>query len=457
MAVTLTREQKDILMHTYICYHQIPKSTRETCILPTRVEDTRRICQQIVDETNDAKGYPITQIDIQGVQYVVDWDIYEWEDKATVVHYEDSKLGGPFRCASDVCSHEVSQVESHSYQWNIGAGIEISTEWEWGFSAGVPGIAGISGSIEVGVSANIQCEVGAEATFEKQVTTTYFCDQREYATECTIWASKGTYKVLGMATPIFNIYGAEVRCKDYVDAIKIEWYGQAEVEGAAEETPICNDNPHYEYDCQHKANEDLCQTDDYIKWNCPGTCNEKWGVGPPSCTNGAYCNWKVPEACPSPFELEPIMKLPKCRHAIYNPNEICYADTAFTNEGAPEDWQIKNCDGKEGWGPDGGVNKYNIWQWVCEDVDEVTAPNLGSTSTRTDGDKKQAFKETWTEQHYKEHTWTPLSIFAEGVNNMNVMVCIFAIIGVFSIIAAFKNRCMKRDVYTTIEDMRSKI
>jgi len=448
-------------MHIYICYHKMPQ-----CFLPSRIEDTKKLCKYIVDETDKSGGYPLTEVMVQGVLVKIDWDVFHFDPTAKVKNQVKTVIGGPWKCPDQgTCSVTYTETEITSHQWSLTGGVAINAGWAFEITGGVPGIAKITGRVEIGASVGIEIMAGGKKEFESSISSTMACARRDFATTCTIYATRGDYLVNGMATPIFMFEGERIECKDFVDTTHIEWWGQSDTMLKAGEEIICEDDPDFS-DCEG-ATEDLCRQVDVIRWNCPKTCNQ-YAEGPPSCVGGPDCNFVPVEECPSPSDLEPSNSYYlDCQEAVFKVDAICEAYKPFTTIGAPEDWHIENCAGKPN--ANGEAFMHSIWQWHCDKVNEVSSQkkdvpedqkatqNLGSADSHTAGDKKQGFKETWTEHHYKEHTWTPLSIFGESVDKMNVITCILALIGVCSTIVAFKNRCMKTNSYATIEDARSEI
>jgi len=452
-------------VHIYLCYHKT-----QDCFLPSRIDDTKKVCQQIVDETNASNGFPIQEIMIEGSLIPVSWDVYEWTPSAKARNYETTVIGPPKNCQNqEECWVEFTETEIHTKQWNLEGGIGIDASWGFEVSGGVPELFDITGKFDIGVGIDIGIGVGGLESFESTTTNHYSCATRDVATVCSILTQRGEYLVNGKATPIFKFEGQDIKCKDFVETTHIEWWGEHDILTKTSEQILCEDDKDF-IGCD-TATEALCQTQEITRWNCPHSCN-KWGWGPAQCANGAECGYvPVPvEECPSPASLEPVDHMfLDCNEAVFTPTAICEAYKPFTIENAPE-WHIENCPGKKD--ANGEVFMHSIWTWSCTSVGKTLnqradwqaersgSQNLGSSSqnfgSSMAGDKKQAFKETWTERHYKEHTWTPMSIL-EDVNAINVITFILAIIGAGSIVIALKNCCMKTSAYTTIEETQSEI
>jgi len=457
-------------MHIYVCYHMTPE-----CYLSTTLDETKQICKKVVDLTNASDGYPLQEITIEGKAYPVTWDVFEWTPTAEVRNYEHVQLTDPMTCTDQaLCSVSATTTTIHTADWQLTGDISVHGGVEFGVSAGIPEIFTIGGGYEIGAEVGIGFSKGGSESLEQSMIKTYACTQRDYATTCTVFTERGEFLVYGRATPIINFNQQQVQCKDFEELTDIEWWGESDHGSNAVEQIICTDSENY--DCDY-ATAVYCETDAVTKWNCPHTCNT-WGFGPSPCKGGADCGFEpvLAEQCPSPHAIEPVGGVfPDCNQVVFTPGVLCEATRPFTIEDGP-DWQIKNCPGK----PDiqGDIFMHSIWLWHCThvegtanmradwnsasagdlnsasagDLNSASTASLGSTHTVEKGDKGQGSKETWTEQHYEEHTWTPMSIMSRGVNMINVIPSAFALIGACAVVVALKNRCMKTNTYTTIED-----
>lgn len=378
-------------MYTYVCFHRIGWGVSSQCFLPKTIDDTKDVCKKIVDETNASDGYPISEIVIEAATIPVSWNVFEWTPQAKVRGYERYPIGGPMNCPNqDNCNVQYTETIIHTSSWQLDSGVAVDASWEFEMSAGIPLIFEIETQFGIGMTVDIGIGVGGSEELEQSKSQTFACTERDYATTCTIYTTRGEYLVYAQATPIFHHMGQTVDCKEFVDTVSLEWWGQSDMGTEAAENIICEDNVNFA-GCA-TATEDICRQEDAVRWNCPKTCNI-WGWGPAPCAGGADCNFvEVPNTeCPPPSALEPAVgQYLDCNEAVFTPTALCEAYHAFTLETAPTDWQIQNCPGQ----PDlnGEVFMHSIWQWSCIPSDDLSAKTEVETLQSVNRALKEALK-----------------------------------------------------------------
>eukprot|EP00493_Phyllostaurus_siculus_P026888 UN27234 len=112
---------------------------------------------------------------------------------------------------------------------------------------------------------------------------------------CYIFAKENVFNTTATASPGFYIVEEGQSQQTQVDCNKefgintvIQWVAKSGHGYEAREVPICEDT---EGTCEQADNYNNCATDDFIREHCPESCG-KFGLGPPSCPNGASCGFR---------------------------------------------------------------------------------------------------------------------------------------------------------------------
>jgi len=331
--------------------------------------DPKPVCQDIINAVNDANGNindddgnKIDTVEIDGEEYDLDWDIWDWTGVTVEEVSGRMPIKGPISCNDQSqCGFSYTETKSQTKSWTSGSSFGVSFTVGGSVSAGIPAICDVEMNWSVGTTVETHFDTGVEASFENSEEIDTSCAKRDYKTTCWVYETEVVFDALGLASPIFTgtFYGYEDEqiathnCRDYDLYTEIHWHGMSAKGIDVVEQPVCTDT--LGGWCDH-ADEVNCALDDGIRQNCPETCGQ-WGWGPPVCP-GPDCEFvEVPkDECPP---LNSNMQFGKTCREVYNqPYATCEAIEPFLNN-MPEVWNVKNCKNE-----DNDVY-HNIFRWEC--------------------------------------------------------------------------------------------
>merc|ERR1719457_152998 len=269
--------------------------------------------------------------------------------------------------AQEACPVTFTEMKSHTETWGTSMGGSISGEAEFSFEVGIPLIFKIEGDLTVGAEYHLDFDHETTDTVENTKEQTLSCKDYDMMLNCYIFAKENVFNTTATASPGFYIVEEGQSQQTQVDCNKefgintvIQWVAKSGHGYEAREVPICEDT---EGTCEQADNYNNCATDDFIREHCPESCG-KFGLGPPSCPNGASCGFDpVPtNECPSPSDLDKEgSTFVNCLEVFNGPQTQCQATMPWPAGSGPAEWDIENC-----MDDNDPPNVYNIFLYHCD-------------------------------------------------------------------------------------------